>query len=227
VDSSGRLGSRRHVRGFCLVRRAKWHHSTTIGRTVDDGAILRAPRLRGSASGVRRLGKRAAGAVLDVLEVAGGSLTVSELAEALHQKRPRDLKRRIIARLEAAEVVECSGDVVSLASEWCEKLDRERKSAGEIDAERRERAHYDREREGYRNRYGNKPDISPSDGRLGRDRERWKNRNEASGAISELERVPESLSIQDLYALMNKPVRTSSGRGRLWQALREGGGCPG
>lgn len=110
--------------------RANLYHSTT-GEPVEEkelgcGKGLRAPRLRWSAPEIRRLGK-SCGAVLDALEDAGGSATVDELAAALHKGRPRDLRRRQIARLEAAGVVECSGETVSLAPDWLEELARERR----------------------------------------------------------------------------------------------------
>jgi hypothetical protein len=80
-------------------------------------------------------------------------------------------------------------------------------------------ARYARERLAYRDRLKNRPDESPSDRQLARDREGWKNRREASGTVSELERVPEPLLLNELYSLINKPVRTSSGLGRLWQVF--------
>jgi hypothetical protein len=68
----------------------------------------------------------------------------------------------VIRRLEAAAVVECSGEMVSLTVGWLEALNQDRERAEEIDAYRRDMADYNREREGYRNRYRHKPDRSPS-----------------------------------------------------------------
>ena len=136
-----------------LHPRAKVGHSTSGGgvREGENTSVLplRAPRLRWSAPEVKRLGKTC-GAVLDILEAAGGTASVEELAEALHVKRLRDLRRRIIARLEDAGVVECFGDTVSLVGDWLEALDRERECGGEIEAYRRDMDRYNREREIHR-----------------------------------------------------------------------------
>ena len=144
-------------------------------------APLSAPRLRWSAprfervgneiirTTIRRLGK-SCGAAVDALEKVGGSATVVELADLLEVKRPRDLRRRVISRLEEAGVVECSGETVDLAANWLEALDRDRERGGELAAFRRDIAAYNREREGYRNRHKNKPDRAPSWGEMEADR---------------------------------------------------------
>lgn len=100
-------------------------------------------------STIRRLGKTC-GAVLDALEAAGGNATVDELAAVLQRSRPRDLKRRQIARLEEAKVVECTGDTVSLSADWAAALEREREISGELHAERRDRDRYELARVGWR-----------------------------------------------------------------------------
>jgi hypothetical protein len=132
--------------------------------------LYSAPRLRWNApeyeGGARigttyRLGKTA-GAVVDALEAAGGSLTFEEIAGRLGVSRPRDLRRRVIARLEAAAVVECSADTVSLVADWPGALEDERERAGEIAAYRRDLARYARERDAYRNRDRIKVDSAPT-----------------------------------------------------------------
>jgi hypothetical protein len=169
---------------------------------------------------VLRLGKTA-GAVIDYLEKIGGCATVEEIAEFLQVSRARDMRRRVISRLEAAGVVECSGEVVSLAEDWLEALNREREVAGEIAAQRRDVARYARERIGYCNRRKNKPGCSPSNRELEAVRDAWQARRAASGEIRELESVPELLLMEELYALVDRPVRTAAGRGRLWQAFSD------
>lgn len=150
---------------------------------------MRAHRLRWSApvisrDGLRetvcRLGK-SCGAVIDALEWAGGSATVEELAVALHTKRPRDLRRRLIIRLEASAVVECFGNTVTLTQDWLDALNREREIAGEIGAQRRDMAHYAREREAYREHRNTKADPLP-EGMPER----------VSGTVEELERVEDA-----------------------------------
>jgi hypothetical protein len=223
-----------------LIPRESCHHSIhkeSYMEEVKGGDSSRAPfsasRLRWSGphpddpdTRVKRLGKTA-GAALDYLESVEGRATIAEVAAYLGTGRPRDLKRRSaaytgpLARLEDAGIVEIRGDEVELVGEWLEALNAERERAGEIAAYRRDMARYERERRAYRDRLKNRPDESPSDRQLARDREGWKDRNEASGTISELERVPEPLPMNELYSLINKPVRTSSGRGRLWQAFSD------
>jgi hypothetical protein len=130
------------------------------------------------------------------------------------------MRRRVISRLEAAGVVECSGGgIVRLASDWLEALSREREVAGEVAAQRRDVARYARERIGYRNRRKNKPGCSPSNRDLEAVRGAWQTRCAASGEIRELEPVPELLPMEKLYTLVDRPVRTALGRGRLWQAF--------
>jgi hypothetical protein len=82
------------------------------------------------------------GAVLDTLEAAGGGLPLKDLCEALHRKRPRDVRRRILKPLEEAGIIECEGDVVRLVDEWLTKLEEERERKGEIEqAERQAKRH--------------------------------------------------------------------------------------
>jgi hypothetical protein len=83
---------------------------------------------------IERLGK-IRGAIVDVLEASGGTLTLSELCEVLHHKRPRDVRRRVLPMLMDAGIIECEGDVVRLAGDWREKLAVARKTGGEMEAD--------------------------------------------------------------------------------------------
>jgi hypothetical protein len=124
---------------------------------------LRAPRLRWSVprfdrvgdelvrTTIRRLGK-GCGAVVDALEASGGKMTKGDLAGALGMSRARDLRRRYLERLQGACVVECCGEVVTLAPDYLDALHQERVVSGEVAAEERDREKYAREREAYRNR---------------------------------------------------------------------------
>lgn len=90
---------------------------------------------------VKRLGPHR-GAVLDVLEAAGGELHLEDLCEALHRSRLRDVRRRILKPLEEAGIIECEGDAIRLAGEWLDRLEEERGRKGEIEqAERQARKH--------------------------------------------------------------------------------------
>lgn len=167
------------VRGaFILVlpneARAEFHHSTTgeVDREQKEGngETLRAPRLRWSAPEIRRLGKTC-GAILDALEAAGGELELEDLATAVRITRPRDLRRRHVARLEAAAVVECSDNTVRLGADWLDALHQEREFAGEIAAEERDRQDYKDELEAFRNRHKIRPERAPSRSDMDRHRE--------------------------------------------------------
>jgi DNA-binding transcriptional ArsR family regulator len=169
--------------------RASLHHSPTGRRVGASGASLRTPRLRWSGLRLDRVGDetirsttravlgKSCGAVLDALERSGGSATVAELAAALHKTRTRDLRRRTIARLEAAHVVECSGDTVALSRDWLDALDREREISGEFAAYQRDMRRFNAQREAYRRRYEQPAEPVPA--------------RPPSGTIAELERVPD------------------------------------
>jgi hypothetical protein len=120
---------------------------------------------------IKRLGK-GAGAVIDALEALGGELPLAELYGRLHPDRspgdrkrwrPRDLRRRVIARLEDVGVVRCEGNTVILTAEWLEALNRDRERAGEIEVHRRDMRDYSRESEAYRNRHSVKPERAPTE----------------------------------------------------------------
>jgi Bifunctional DNA primase/polymerase, N-terminal/Primase C terminal 1 (PriCT-1) len=137
-----------------LVGRAEFHHSPIQVGVGGSGETLRAPRLRWSAprfdrvgdeyvrTTVKRLGK-GCGATVDHLEAAGGTMSEKELAAALGMKRARDLHRKApdgqpdgyLDRLEAAGVVECANGTVTLADDYLQAIDRERRLTGEIDRE--------------------------------------------------------------------------------------------
>jgi DNA-binding transcriptional ArsR family regulator len=158
-DDSGRRDERSGA--FVLVTpRANLDHSSTAGSTGDSGQPLRAPRLRWPAPGIRRLGK-SCGALVDALEAAGGGATVGELAEMLNKARPRDLRRRVIPRLEEAAVVEVSGDRVSLTADYLDAIGRERERAGEIAAFRRDMLRFALESEAYLRRHEVTPEPVP------------------------------------------------------------------
>jgi hypothetical protein len=133
----------------------------------DPGTLhLRAPRLmwsspkftpkRGTVAGTRkvreskppaprpavaRLGK-VRGAILDAVDAAGGTATVQEIADALHRKRARDIRRRNLPWLEEAGILAVEGDVVTLADDWLDRLEEARETGGELEAEELARKRY-------------------------------------------------------------------------------------
>lgn len=135
---------------------------------------------------VLRLGKSCE-RVMDRLEAAGGSMTLSALADAVDVKRPRDLTRRkslktgkgrdgFVSRLEHVGVLAVVGDTVTLADDWLEALDRERQSAGEIALYQRDMRKYNRESKAYRNRHKVKAEPAPSQEEMRETRESYPER---------------------------------------------------
>ena len=148
------------------VMRATLHQvlmSTRAGESVvgeeGGGEDLRAPgvvpRLRWSAPYVRRLGKQN-GAIVDRL-ASEGDMHIDEMAEAMN-KRPRDLLRRNLPKLQEAGIVWLDGAIVRLAPDWREAMENKRQADGEIEAEKRDRKKYREQQENYRNR-----DKTPAD----------------------------------------------------------------
>lgn len=122
---------------------------------------------------IKRLGK-IRGAVLDVLYNAGGSATVQEIADILHRKRPRDIRRRILPMLEEAEIVVVDGDNISLADDWLERLEDARELGKEIESEDTARRRIEVRRKAYHHRHEVKPDAH------------WTNDPDVDGAIEDL-----------------------------------------
>jgi DNA-binding MarR family transcriptional regulator len=148
--------------------------------TVRD-TLLRAPRLRWSKpvpatpvserETILRLGK-VAGAIIDALDRAGGALTLSELAELLQRKRPRDLRARQIARLVERGICTFDGETVALVENWEDALRREREVTQEIADYERDKAKYEREKDAYRRRHETQEEEAPRPGDTRRRRER-------------------------------------------------------
>jgi hypothetical protein len=90
------------------------------------------------------------GAIVDYLEASDGKAMLQEICEVLDVKRLRDLRRRLLPMLEEAGIIECEGDVISLTAAWGERLEAERRRAGEIEAQERQKARHDEERRQHR-----------------------------------------------------------------------------
>jgi hypothetical protein len=183
----------------------------------DGGLHLRAPRLMWSSPGsrprrglvagtrkvrqgpppesrpaVKRLGK-IRGAVLDALDLAGGSATLQEIADALQRKRPRDIRRRLLPWLVDDGIVTVDGDLVSLTADWRERLDAARFHAGEIEAEQRNRDELRIRREafhGRRRRDRRKPSPAGLEAVKRSHARREAEQLKGARPVSELERPP-------------------------------------
>jgi hypothetical protein len=111
--------------------------------TVSGTRKVRESKAPAARPAVARLGKRR-GAIVDAVEAAGGSCTLSELCGILHMKRPRDLVRRkktakgrdgLLVWLQEAGILTVEGNLVVLAENWSDRLEEVREASGELEAE--------------------------------------------------------------------------------------------
>jgi hypothetical protein len=151
---------------------------------------------------IKRLGK-VRGAILDALDAAGGTATLKEIADALHRKRPRDLRRRNLPMLEEAGIVVVDGDVVTLAEDWLNRLEEARDLGGEIEAEDLTRRRLKEKREAFHKRHKTRPDRHPANAH-------------ADGWSEDLQKLPEPPTVDGLYRLIDHRVDTVRGPGKLW-----------
>lgn len=133
--------------------RLRW---SSPGRRPRRGVVSGTRRVRESIpaaprSAVKRLGK-IRGSVVDVLVDVGGSCALEELCEVLHRSRPRDLRRRVLQRLEDDGILTVEDGMVSLAGGWSERLEEVRRTDGEIEREDLDRERHRMQREAYRRR---------------------------------------------------------------------------
>lgn len=138
---------------------------------------------------VKRLGK-IRGAILDVLDAAGGTATLAELCGTLHRKRPRDLRRRLLPMLEEAGIVSVNGDRVSLAADWLDRLEEARELGGEIEAEYLARVRMREKSEAFRNRHKARVDPAPTEEEMDRRREAREEDHHDAGELVSLSPSP-------------------------------------
>jgi hypothetical protein len=124
------------LRGLPNVSRLRWSRPRYAPRRglVSGTRMVRSSKPLPPRARIERLGK-IRGAVVDALEIAGGTLTLAELCDALHHKRPRDVRRRILPMLVDAGIVEVEGHVLYLAANWSERLQAARVAGGELEAD--------------------------------------------------------------------------------------------
>jgi hypothetical protein len=118
--------------------------------TVSDTRRVRESKPPTPRPAVVRLGKRR-GAIIDAVEVSGGSCTFAELGEMLHIKRPKELVRRkrtrkgrdgLLVWPEEAGILSIEGNTLTLAEDWLERLEDAREAGGELEAEELARKRY-------------------------------------------------------------------------------------
>jgi ribosomal protein S19E (S16A) len=117
--------------------------------TVADTRMVRQGPKPEPRDRIERLGK-IRGAILDALDKNGGAMHINELADALHRKRARDIRRRNLPMLEEAGIVAVDCDTVTLSDNWLEALEEQRKLSKEIEAEKTAREWYRAKSKGYR-----------------------------------------------------------------------------
>jgi Domain of unknown function (DUF3854) len=123
-----------HLRGL-RAPRLRWsqpRYTPKRGLVAGSRKVRQAPKPQ-SRPAITRLGK-VRGSILDALDAAGGTLTLKQIAEILHKKRPRDIRRRNLPMLEDAGIVEVHGDNVSLTVNWLEALQEQRRLGKETDS---------------------------------------------------------------------------------------------
>ena len=122
-----------------------------------------------------RLGK-VRGAILDALDVAGGSATLQEIAEALHPKRPRDVRRRNLPMLEDAGILTVDDDVVTLADNWLEALEVQRELGKEAEADELAAVRHRLKSRAFHSRHERPPDEAPVEDEMRAHREGYSER---------------------------------------------------
>jgi Domain of unknown function (DUF3854) len=122
-------------RGLMRAPRLRWsqpRYTPKRGLVSGSRKVRQAPRPQ-SRPAIKRLGK-IRGSIIDALDAAGGTLTLKRIAEILHKRRPRDIRRRNLPMLEHAGIVEVNGDQVSLSANWLEALQEQRRLGKETDS---------------------------------------------------------------------------------------------
>jgi Mn-dependent DtxR family transcriptional regulator len=171
--------------------------------------VRQAPATRVDDEVIKRLGKTC-GAVIDVLD-GRGTATIREIADVLQISRHRDLRRRVIARLEERGIVTVSGDEkVMLVGNWLERLNEERERSGEIERLESDMRRYDEQRA---NRYCATPTVDAKRGEDVVTRSHARRREammEDAMPAHELETVPDS--DPTLVATLREFLRTHPDR---------------
>jgi hypothetical protein len=124
---------------------------------------------------IKRLGK-IRGAILDVLDAAGGTATLEEIAEALHRSRPRDIRRRNLPMLEEAGIVVVADDVVMLTENWLEALDAARELGQEVEADELAATRHRLKSRAFHSRHRHRPDQAPAEDEMRAARESYPER---------------------------------------------------
>ena len=201
------------------------------GLVSDTRKVRQSPKLE-PRDRIERLGK-IRGAVLDALDVAGGTLTLRQIAEALHRKRPRDIRRRNLPMLEEAGIIQVDGDTASLADGWLEALEDQRRLGGELEAEELARRRHELKSRAYHRRH-EAPKSEPS--ATGLEAIKRSRESKARGLAAIAERAAEATKTEELRkaeafvreTFNNEKLLVSGGirLGHLCDIWRDEGGKP-
>jgi hypothetical protein len=167
--------------------------STSFSSTEGVGSVPpcappSAARGRHSGPGLRRLTTKRRVAVVDHLERTGGWVDETELARRLGVKRARDVRRRHLAPLEEAQVVESKGRRWRLTRNWRVALEEvveedralERSLYGGQTSDERQKELHLRSRESFRNRDQVVVERAPTHAQMRQRRESFPDRRRAA-----------------------------------------------
>ena len=182
------------LRGLPDVPRQRW---SSPKWTPKRGTVSGTRKVRQSPPpeprpAVKRLGK-IRGAILDVLDLAGGSATLQEIADALQRKRARDIRRRLLPWLIEAGIVDADGDRVNLTADWRERLGVEMWNAGEPEADEKASSALKIRRAAFHHRRRPRPAPTPRAGLEAVERSHRRRDAEmlrTARPVAELERLP-------------------------------------
>jgi hypothetical protein len=144
------------------------------GIVADTRKVRKSVKLE-SRDRIKRLGK-IRGAILDVLDAAGGTATLEEIAEALHRSRPRDIRRRNLPMLEEAGVIVVDDDVVVFTENWLEALDAARELGKEVEADELAATRHRLKSKAFHNRHKVKAYEAPTEDEMRDRRENYPER---------------------------------------------------
>jgi hypothetical protein len=167
--------------------RLRWSYPGSRPRrgTVKGTRMVRKSIRQPPRDPIKRLGK-IRGHIIDVLQAAGGTISLQELAAAMHNSRPRDLVRAktsksgrngpVIMLLQAGIVewgcdVRTRQEVLRLTSNWREALENARRLGGEIEADELAKKRHRLKSEAFHSRDHRPADEAPTEGEMQERRE--------------------------------------------------------
>jgi hypothetical protein len=170
--------------------RLRWSRPKYTPRrgVVRDTRMVRQSVRLESRDRIKRLGK-IRGAIVDVLDAAGGTASLQEIADTLHRARPRDLRRRNLPMLEETGIlIVGDGGVVSLTEDWLERLEDQRELGKEVEADELAARRHKLKSRAFHSRHQRQADEEPAEDEMRDRREGYpeRRRQAIATAIAEL-----------------------------------------